>query len=310
MIRHALVLLAVVAAPAAVLGQRSPMDSANARAATDDYQRNGRARVVHSGTYSMVPYGHVQPTLRCAPLRVCTIELQRGERVVDSVLGDPERWVVDFAAGPDSVPLVVAKPVALPNACDLTTNLVVTTTRRIYHVTLDSPPCTAQGESTNPDLPYMRQVKFYFPDDALVRHHASVQVAPAAAGERSPPLGAGIVPVGDDSDSAFPVDDLGALHFDYQIIPDERFPWVPKVVFDNGRQICIRLPPNAYHSDLAVLYELNARGDYEYVQYGVRDGCIVTDRVMRRMVLIIPAGQGRDPLRLLIVRREPRGGGR
>lgn len=48
-------------------------------------------------------------------------------------------------------------------------------------------------------------------------------------------------------------------------------------------------------------------GDYEYVQYGVRDGCIVTDRVMRRMVLIIAAGAGRDPLRLLIVRREPRG---
>lgn len=308
MTRTALALFVLLAAPAAVHAQGSPLDSANARAATEDYQRNGRARVVQSGTYTMVPFGHVQPTLRCAPLRVCTIELQSGERVVDSVLGDPERWVVDFAAGPDSVPLVVAKPVALPNACDLTTNLVVTTTRRIYHVTLDSPPCGAQGESTNPDLPYMRQVKFYFPDDALVRHHSTPQAAvPEAALQAREDRGRARGPM---PESAFAVDDLGSVHLDYQIVPDERFPWVPRVVFDNGRQTCIRLPAEAYHSDLAVLYELNARGDYEYVQYGVRDGCIVTDRVMRRMVLIIPAGQGRDPLRLLIVRREPRGGGR
>lgn len=305
MMRAILIAFALIAAPAAGHAQQSPMDSANARAGTADYQRTGRARVVQSGTHAMVPFGHVQPTLRCAPLRVCTLELQSGERVIDSVLGDPVRWVVDIAAGPDSVPVVVAKPVALPNACDLTTNLVVTTTRRIYHVTLDSPPCTAQSESTNPDLPYMRQVKFYFPDDALVRHHGAAVMdrvatpTPAASGAfpGSPiPLESGVMPV----------DDLGALHFDYQVVPDQRFPWVPKVVFDNGRQTCIRLPSEAYHSDLAVLYELNVRGDYEYVQYGVRDGCIVTDRVMHRMVLIIPGGSGRDPLRLLIVRRAPR----
>ena len=301
------VLLCSLFFPAALHAQQSPMDSANARAATVDYQRTGRARVVQSGTYVMVPYGHVQPTLLCAPLRVCTVELQTGERVVDSVLGDPERWVVDFAAGPDSVPLVVAKPVALPNACDLTTNLVVTTTRRIYHLTLDSPPCTGQNESTNPDLPYMVQVKFYFPDDALVRHHGAAVTDQAATA--MPGASGGFPgPAVSLEPGVMPVDDLGALHFDYQVVPDERFPWVPKVVFDNGRQTCIRLPAEAYHSDLAVLYELNVRGDYEYVQYGVRDGCILTDRVMHRMILIIAAGSGRDPLRLLIVRREPRVG--
>lgn len=305
MMRIHLLLLALAAAPAALPGQRAPMDSANARAATDDYQRTGRARVVQAGTYAMVPFGHVQPTLRCAPLRVCTIELQSGERVVDSVLGDPERWVVDLASGPDSTPLVVAKPVALPNGCDLTTNLVVTTNRRIYHLTLDSPPCSAQGESTNPDLPYMRQVKFYFPDDALVRHHAAPGQQP---GGGPPQVTATGLPgaVTAETGAAMPVADLGELHFDYQKVPDRRFPWIPDVVFDNGRQTCIRLPPEAYHSDLAVLYELNAQGGYELVQYVVRDGCILTDRVMQRMVLLIAAGAGGAPLRLLIVRRNSR----
>ena len=299
---HVPLLVFLLAFPTALPAQRSPMDSANARAATGDYQRTGRARVVQAGTYSMVPFGHVQPTLTCAPLRVCTIELQGGERVIDSVIGDPERWVVDFAAGPDSTPLVVAKPVALPNACDLTTNLVVTTSRRIYHVTLDSPPCAAHGESTNPDLPYTRQVKFYYPDEALVRHHTAAEPR-ERAGERDVPAAAGVpAEVG----VAMPVAELGELHFDYRATPDRRFPWVPRVIFDNGRQTCIRLPPEAYHSDLAVLYELNAQGGYELVQYVVRDGCILTDRVMLRMVLLIAGGQGGDPLRLLIVRLQSR----
>lgn len=291
-----LLVVTVLAAPALVAQRTMPMDSANARAATEDYQRTGRARVVQAGTYSMVPYGHVQPTLRCAPLRVCSVELQKGERVIDSVLGDPERWVVDLAAGPDSVPLVVAKPVALPNGCDLTTNLVVTTTKRIYHLTLDSPPCDAQAESTNPDLPYMRQVKFYFPDDAFVTHHAQVRSTSLPA-TTAPPV---------DGATAMPVDELAELHFDYQVTPDRRFPWTPRVVFDNGRQTCIRLPAEAAHSDLAILYEVNAAGGYELVQYVVRDGCILTDRVMLRMVLLIAGGERQDPLRMLIVRRAPR----
>jgi type IV secretion system protein VirB9 len=300
MMRPHLLLLALVAAPAALHAQRSPMDSANARAGTEDYRRTGRARVVQAGTYSMVPFGHVQPTLRCAPLRVCTAELQSGERVIDSVVGDPERWVVDFAAGPDSTPLVVAKPVALPNACDLTTNVVVTTTRRIYHLTLDSAPCSAQGESTNPDLPYVRQVKFYYPDDALVRHHAVPEAAP-----RSTADGAAQASTAEPG-SPMPVADLGELHFDYQVVPDRRFPWVPRVVFDDGRQTCVRLPAEAFHGDLPVVYEVNAAGGYELVQYVVRDGCILTDRVAQRIVLLIPAGQGGDPLRLLVVRRPAR----
>lgn len=303
--RATFLLLALAAAPAVLHAQGSPMDSANARAATDDYHRTGRARVVQAGTYSMVPFGHMQPTLRCAPLRVCTIELQGGERVIDSVLGDPERWVVDFATGPGSTPVVVAKPVALPDACDLTTNLVVTTDRRIYHATLDSPPCGAQGESTNPDLPYMRQVKFYFPDEALVRHHRPAAQEPRHEAHQGPAT-AGSGSLALETGAVMPVTDLGALHVDYQVLPDRRFPWIPRVVMDNGRQTCIRLPPEAYHSDLAVLYELNAQGGYELVQYVVRDGCILTDRVMQRMVLLIAAGQGGDPLRLLMVRRTPR----
>lgn len=288
-------LLLLPARPAALSAQGSAAD-ADARAATEDYARTGRARVVQGGTHAMVPFGHVQPTLRCAPLRVCTVELQAGERVVDHALGDPERWAVDFAAGPDSTPLVVAKPVALPDACQLTTNLMVSTTRRIYHLTLDSPPCGDRAGSTNPDLPYTRHVKFYYPDEALVRRQAP------AAGPAPPAPGTGGL---EEPGRAMAAADLGELHFDYRTMPDRGFPWRPAAVFDNGRETCIRLPREAYHGDLAVLYEMDARGGYKLVQYAVRDGCILAGRVMQRMVLLVPAGEGRAPLRLLVVRRRP-----
>ena len=306
---HLPLLCFLIAFPAVLAAQRSPLDSANARAATDDYRRTGRARVVQTGTYSMVPFDHVQPTLQCAPARVCTIELQSGERVIDHVLGDSHRWVVEFGMAQDSTPLVATKPVGPPDACDLTTNLVVTTDRRTYHFTLDSPPCPGRGEGTNPILPYMSRMKFYYPDEALVHHHAAPEPWESASAVRVPGVAGAGVPaaVAEEVGAAMPVSDLGELHFDYRATPDRGFPWVPRVIFDNGRQTCIRLPPEAYHSDLAVLYELNARGDYELVQYVVRDGCILTDRVMQRMVLLIPGGQGGDPLRLLIVRLQPRG---
>lgn len=294
--RAACLLLLLTAAPLAA--QSGILDSVNARAAAADYARTGRARVVTTGTHLMIPFGHVQPTLRCAPLRVCSVELQPGEKVIDHVVGDPERWVVDLAVGPDSTPVIVTKPAALPNACDLTTNLMVTTSRRIYHVTLDSPPCHQQERSTNPDLPYTRQIKFYFPDEALVVHHRGQPPSASASGGADAPAELRPPEMG--------TTDLAGLHFEYRVAPDRRFPWVPRTVFDNGRQTCIRLPEEAYHAEMAILYELNAAAEYELVQYVVRDGCILTDRVMQRMVLLIASGGDEGPLRLLIVRVSPR----
>ena len=289
----AVALAAVGITPAAA--QRSELDRTNADAATRDYAQTGRARPVRSGTYTMIPFGHMQPVLQCAPLRVCTIELEPGETVIDDALADTVRWVVDFATGPNQTPVIVAKPVGLPDGCDLTANLMVTTNRRIYHFTLHSPPCREAAGSSNPDLPYTRQIKFYFPDDHLVRHHQGAEGG--APGEPA----AGIA-----SQASMSVSDLSQLHFDYRSTPDRRFPWVPTQVFDNGRQTCIRLPEQAWYSDLPVLYELDGQGNYTFLNYKVENGCIQADRVMLRMVLLLAGGEGGDPIRLLIVRQPSR----
>ena len=99
--------------------------------ATREYERTGVARTIEEGAFLTFPYGHSQPTVTCAPLRACVIELQAGESVLSRIAGDTQRWEIELApAGPDGhTPLVVVKP----HDCGLTTNLVLTTTAgRIY----------------------------------------------------------------------------------------------------------------------------------------------------------------------------------
>lgn len=60
--------------------------------------------------------------------------------------------------------LVVIKP----TACNLTTNLVLSTDRRVYDITLSSPPC-AVGRAEGTSLEYARHVSFHYPDALVAR---------------------------------------------------------------------------------------------------------------------------------------------
>jgi P-type conjugative transfer protein TrbG len=93
---------------------------------------------------TVVPFGTVAPELECETLRVCAIELEAGERVVKTYLGDGERWKVDVQLSQEGGvrPIVVLKP----TACGIETNLIVSTDRRIYDVLVKSRSCTSPGE--------------------------------------------------------------------------------------------------------------------------------------------------------------------
>src|SRR5258708_17649064 len=137
--------------------------------ATRDFLATGVARVVRQGSFITFPYGHSQPTVTCRRLRARVIELEPGEIVLTPIPGEPTRWeVTPAAAGPDGrTTLVVVKP----KDCDLTTNLLLATDRRIHDLTLDSPPCKASaghGE-TNPDDAYTRHVRFYYPEQTVAQ---------------------------------------------------------------------------------------------------------------------------------------------
>ncbi len=243
-------------------------------AATRAYQASGIARTIVQGNFLTFPYGHSQPTLTCTVLRACVIELEAGEIVLTRISGDTERWEISPApAGPDGRTVLI---VVKPRDCDITTNLVLATDRRLYDLTLDAPPC--RGRSTNPQQPYVRHVRFYYPDETIAQWAkppgpASVRIAP----------------------------DVLSLNFAYRVKKDRRFPWKPAQVFDDGARVYIKLPEEARHAEAPVLFVLEADGSKVLINYSVVGGdTYVTDRLFDRAVLV--AGVDGNERRVLIER--------
>jgi type IV secretion system protein VirB9 len=277
------------------------------------YQRTGSAPTVEiaghgGGTVALVAFGHGRPLLRCAPLRACAVELEPGELVLATSLGDAERWLVQSAAsGPGArTPLLVVKP----TACDLSTNLVIATDRRIYEMALDSPPCHGAdgGEGGyNPHLPYTGLVRFYYPDELVRRWRDEERMAREMEAERA----AGRVPLA-------PTARLARLNFDYAWDRGRKLPWAPTQVFDDGEHTYLVLGASAPLADLPVLMAVDGDGSLALVSYHLEGQTLVADRVLEHAVLMVgPAGHGRgkDQQRLDITnrsfnRRPAEGGGR
>src|SRR2546427_8424359 len=244
-------------------------------AATREYQASGIARTVVQGNFLTFPYGHAQPTLTCTVLRACVIELEPGEIVLSRIAGDTERWELARApAGPDGRTLLI---VVKPRDCDITTNLVLATDRRLYDLTLDAPPC--KGRSTTPQRPYVRHVRFYSPDEMIAQWAKPPQPAPVR-----------ITP------------DVLSLNFGYRVKKDRHFPWTPAQVFDDGARVYIKLPEEARHAEAPVLFVLDSDGSKILINYSVVGGdTYVTDRLFDRAVLV--AGIDGKERRVLLERK-------
>jgi type IV secretion system protein TrbG len=251
--------------------------------ATKDYARTGVARTVQEGAFVSFPYGHSQPTVTCAPLRACVIELEAGETVLSKIAGDTQRWEIQLApAGPDGrTPLIVVKP----HDCGLTTNLVLATTAgRIYDLTLDSPACSHSG--VNPSSAYIRHVRFYYPD-SMVESWAAPAAAPV------PPANAPSI-----AETITKGPGVEALNFDYRVSRDKGFPWMPAAVFDDGAHCYIKLPAAADHREAPVLFVLAEDGSKTLLNYTMSGDIYITDRVFRAAVLVVGQDGHERELRL------------
>jgi P-type conjugative transfer protein TrbG len=262
------------------------------------YRESGTAPAVEGAAWSLWPYGHARPVLRCAPLRASVIELEAAETILSTATGDSERWLIQPATSGAGgrTPILVVKP----TGCDLSTNLVVATDRRIYEIELDSPPCKRgdSGKVANPRLPYTALLRFYYPDD-LVRTWAATEGAASAGAAAAPAAGNGAK----DGVALSPTARLAALNFNYAWRRDRRYPWTPAQVFDDGEHTYIVLPPGARFEELPALFALQADGSPALLNYRVENGTFIADRVLRRAALVVGAGRKRDEQRLEITNR-------
>lgn len=201
-------------------------------------------------------FGEVQPSVVCSPLQVCDVELQAGEVVRDVLVGDTVRWKVEpatsGAVGGQSVHLIVK-----PSEPDLVSSMVVTTSRRTYHIQLKSH-----------QTQYMARVGFEYPED-VNQKFAEIN----ARMEASTIPGAGV-----------PAENL---NFGYRTSGRAR--WKPSRVYSDGTKTYIQFPSSFGSQDAPVLFVVSG-GENRIVNYRMKGTMMVVDYMVDRAVLISGVG--------------------
>jgi type IV secretion system protein VirB9 len=216
----------------------------------------------------MYSFGAGLPTVVCAPLRVCIVELQAGEKIVgEPHIGDSVRWNISpalYGTGNQTTPVVVLKP-QVPG---LDTNLLITTDRRAYYLRLIS-----KRED------YVARVAFAYPEDDNRKWRQ--QLAEEQARARPEKQASEVLPA---------MIAIEKMNFDYTIRGgDEHLR--PLRVFDDGAKTYIQMPLDLAHRDAPVLLVTGKDDKGEMTNYRVKNQTYIVDRIFDRAALVLGSGK-------------------
>ncbi|GAA4761829.1 P-type conjugative transfer protein TrbG [Stakelama sediminis] len=185
-----------------------------------------------------------------APGQVTDIALQPGEELVAVAAGDTVRWVIGdtTSGGSGSGKAKRTHVLVKPFTAGLSTNLVITTDRRTYHLTLTSTGHTA-----------MSALSWSYPHDELIALRVAAEAARAAQ-----PVASGLRPE--------------QLHFGY-VISGDKPAWRPLRAFDDGRQTFIEFPPSLGEGEAPPLFLVDSKGNAQLVNYRLQGRYYVVDRI-------------------------------
>lgn len=232
-----------------------------------------------SGGRVVFVFSESVPTIVCAPLRVCDIELQAGEVVQGAPhIGDAVRWKIGPAvsgSGDQQVTHLIVKP----TESGLDTNLVVPTDLRTYHLRLVSS-----------SRHYVSSVAFDYPDD---QQQAWRDFSKASARHR------------DASNSVpdMPNVAVDRLNFNWRIAVTEGKPaFKPARVMDDGYHTYISMNEEMPQREAPVLIGISPEGDEQMINYRLQGNMYVIDGMQTKLALI--SGVGRKQQRVELTRDE------
>lgn len=225
-------------------------------------------------------FGASQPSVICAVMQVCDIELQKGEVINDVNAGDRVRWNITPSVagiGPKATPHLIIKPLDV----GLETSMLVTTNRRTYHITLRS----------HRDQ-YMARVAFTYPDDTgdqwASYRKRNEERQPSALTPQQP---------------SYTSEYLGDLDFDYDV--SGKASWKPTRVFNDGRKTIIQMPKAMAETEAPALVVI--RGKNSFWPWGSKEeevmanyriqpgtGRMIVDTVFDKAALVAGVGDNQD----------------
>lgn len=202
-----------------------------------------------------------------APGQVTDLVLQEGEELVGPgpvASGDTVRWIIgDTVSG--SVSTRKVHILVKPTRADISTNLIINTNRRTYHLELRSTQST-----------YMASVSWTYSQDELIAVRGSNQETAIS------------------SPSSI---DFEGLNFRYRISGDKP-KWRPVRVFDDGRQVFVEFAATIAHDDMPPLFISGPDKETELVNYRVRGRFMIVDRIFERAELRLGVGKAIKTVRI------------
>lgn len=218
-------------------------------------------------------FGASQPTVVCAVMKVCDVELQPGEEVISLNIGD-KRFTIDpgITTSPEGE---VQHLIIQPLDVGLETTLIVGTNRRTYRMKLVS----TRSE-------YMAAVTFIYPEDAMKKWAALRTKNEKARQEKTIPETG---------------EYIGDLDFHYTVYGNA--PWKPLRVYNDGKRTIIQMPRALTKEEAPVLLleragNLFTDADQGILNYRMQDDRYIVDAVFESAVLV--AGVGSDQLKITI----------
>lgn len=198
-----------------------------------------------------------------APGQITNIALEPGESLTGAgpiAAGDTARWIIgdtESGSGLSRRVHILVKP----TRPDITTNLVITTDRRIYMLEL-------RAEAK----PYMPAVAWAYP--ALpASQRGTVPTTP-------------VIPA------------TAARHYRYGLTGDTP-PWRPVVVYDDGRRVYVEFPRGIAQGEMPPIFVLGTDGEPQLVNSRIYQNILIVDRIFGAAELRLGSGKQQQTVRIV-----------
>jgi P-type conjugative transfer protein TrbG len=239
------------------------------------YIKTGKAPNITTDGFQQFAYGASQPVIAASPIELTVISLEAGENITNVSSGDPLRWSYSMATsgqGKNKQAHVMVKP----SQADISTDLVITTDKRMYTLKLVS------GDNTK----YVKDVRFWYPDE--------IQDYWNNYNQNQQPGNVSSVNISGATSL-----DLKKVNFDYSIsAPFFSSPsWKPTRVFDDGTHTYIQFPDTLSNQELPALFIANGNNQ-ELVNYRYKKPYFVVDKIFDKAVLLMGVGQNQSKITL------------
>lgn len=247
--------------------------------AYQQYLKTGKAPNIITEGFEQFAYGiGNQPVIAANPLALTVISLEPGEKVTNVSSGDPLRWSYSMAySGQDKSRQ--AHVMVKPSQSDISTDLVITTDKRLYTLHMTAP---STGK-------YVHNVRFWYPQEMQEYwDNYNAEQAEKVAKEQKEIV------------ASVPNIDLNNLNFSYRLAHSgwSTPNWTPVRVFDDGTHTYIQFPPTLSARDMPALFVLTG-SNKELVNYRSKQPYFVVDKIFSQAVLIAGVGSNQRTVTII-----------